>query len=537
MKVHNSCGFVVGNKCTKFLKLILSFCANISSSLLHIGALVTLLAIAVDPFSQQLVQYSQRLKSSVDGAATIARAQRFSRGITLVGTATADYSIQAGIFNALIQEQYALVQQTSFTCPTSNCTWDPVESLAVCSTCNNLTSQLSRYNEPGFLYNDLHKRIVSSNVPENSTSLTLPNGLYINNIDGVPYHKPADHIDFVSGTVQAIFMISFGTSNASRKNSFKDSDSLLWAMSFLKMQASRNDTVHSDGWPNVPVLAVECSLSFCVKQYSSFVRHGILYETETSMTDFGRHPESWQLIDYTDNNLDGIHLDNYDIDSLKFNSSTSSVSRTDLMLGNDFNLSWEAVNSLSSQFQSRFAAPKPINITQCSNLTKDLDYSPINRFYKNQINSCEPNALEISPDILQLLHGSQDLNETFRRIARGLSNAIRAGDDNATIRTGASSVMTIYYRIQWPWIALHIIVITGAIVFIVVMMLQSAKGNIPIWKSSALASLSNIPKIGDVLVGMGVVEEMEERARTHLVQLFKNSILAQGGRTNASQQP
>lgn len=513
------------------------------SSVLHIGAIVTLLAIAIDPFSQQMVQYDQRLKSSSDATCTKIRAQRFSSAYTLVGTgvpitmtATPDYTIQAGILNALVAPYDALVQQTAVTCPTGNCTWEPMESIAICSTCNDLADQIVKYAEPGYQYSDLHKRLLTSWVPRNATTLQLPNGLYINNADGAPYHKPDDYTTTPNDELQGVFMTTFGTGNASRTNSFKSSDTLLWAMSFLKMQSSGNDTSQSSGWPNVSVSAIECGLTFCVNQYSSTIRNGVLYENVTRVSNSTRQPDSWQLINYSEPNLDDIHFDSYTTDSLIFNKTTSTWPRTDLMLGNGFNISWGAVNSFSSQFQSQFVAPNPINLTGHGNHTQDLDYTPINGFYKNQVNSYDTKATELSPAVLKILYDSSDLNDTFRGIARGMSNAIRAGADGTTKQTGVSYVMATYYRIEWPWIALHLFTIAGATLFILIVLVQSTRWGVPAWKSSALATLSKTPEIGDVLVGVGTTDEMEMIAKAHTVQLFHASSMAQGG-TNYQARP
>ncbi|KAF2729492.1 hypothetical protein EJ04DRAFT_502196 [Polyplosphaeria fusca] len=513
-------------------------------SVLHIGAIVTLLAIALDPFSQQLVQYEQRLKSVANSASANVRAQRFSKATTLVGTgepltmtATADYTIQAGILNALIQPYDDLVQQTVVTCPTGNCTWEPFKSVAICSRCNDVGDKVTKHAELGYQYNDLRKRLLTSWVPENATTLQLPNGLYINNADGAPYHRPADDLYNPGDKIQTVLMTTFGTGNVSRTNTFKNSDTLLWAMSFLKMEAATNDTSRLQGWPNVSVSAVECGLTFCVNQYSSAVRRGVLYETEAPAPNTNRHADSWQLIDYLEPNVHNIHFDKYNENSLEFNSSTSSWPRTDLMLGDGFNISWEAVNSLSSQFQSQFLTPTPINMTEHGNYTGNLDYVPVNGFYKNEVNSDDPNAMAISPPVLQILYNSSDLNNTFRRIGRGMSNAIRAGGDGATKPVGISYVMATYYRIEWPWIALHILVTMGAVVFIVMMMMQSAKAGVPVWKSSSLAALSKTPEIGNVLVGVATVEEMEVRAEKHLVQLFATIPSVVAGRTNGTAGP
>lgn len=464
-----------------------------------------------------------------DNSTTVVRAQRFSRGVTLVPTvlpitvtSMADYSIQASILNALIQPYDAIIQQTAFTCPSGNCTWNPFQSLAICHTCNDLRDQLSFHSEPSYLYNDLHKRIAYSYLTKNATSAQLPNGLYINNVNGAPYNMPEDyHPPINRDTSEFIYMTSFGTGNTSRTASFGNSDNLLWAMAFLKVHAPETDSSSSQGWPNMSVDALECGLFYCVNEYSAAVRNGILDERETPVLNARRSADSWSLIDYTYPNLQNIKIDNQSLNSLEFNSSLSALGRTDLMLGNGFNLSWAAITSLSSQFQTQFTAPKSLNMSKHGISANAMDYTPINGFYKNLIMSHD-SADEFSPSIMQKLYNTSDLNDIFRRLARGMSNAIRAGADDAEVWTGTSAVMTTYYHIWWPWITLHAVVALGGISFLLCTIIGSTSSNIPIWKSSTLAllSLAVSDAIGNTLAGVDSLEDMEVKASQHFVQLF-----------------
>ncbi|OJD28995.1 uncharacterized protein BKCO1_990001 [Diplodia corticola] len=50
------------------------------AAILKIGAITTIIALAVDPFAQQLVQYRQELVFTTSPDTTVARAQRYSQG-------------------------------------------------------------------------------------------------------------------------------------------------------------------------------------------------------------------------------------------------------------------------------------------------------------------------------------------------------------------------------------------------------------------------------------------------------------------------
>jgi hypothetical protein len=90
----------------------------------------------------------------------------------VAGGGDATSSMIAAVLNAAVN----LGAPSSFyditpRCPTGNCTWPLYQSLAICSTCNDLTSQLEgipvELPEPG------------SNYTYPATNWTLSNGLYL----------------------------------------------------------------------------------------------------------------------------------------------------------------------------------------------------------------------------------------------------------------------------------------------------------------------------------------------------------------------
>lgn len=191
-----------------------------------------------------------------------------------------------------------------------------------------------------------------------------------------------------------------------------------------------------------------------------------------------------------------------------------------MSFGEGFNTSWAAVNTLSSQFQSQFTSQMAINTSDHNKYSNSRDYTPINGFYRSQINSEAPGAVDYSPSVMQIIYNSPDLNDTFRRLAKGLSNAIREGADNSTIQTGASGVMATYYRIQWPWIILNILFTLGGALWLQTTIRETKKARVPVWKSSVLALLSQKSYVGDVLDGLHSIEEMEAKASQHYLKLF-----------------
>ncbi|KAI0102719.1 hypothetical protein GGR51DRAFT_526750 [Nemania sp. FL0031] len=110
-------------------------------SLVSIGALVSISALALDPFAQQLLSYPTRDIIATDAAAqapNILQATSFAAGNTSrsrlemtnrVVASLWDLESEAGGFAAV-------------GCPTGNCAWDDFESLAMCTPCQNRTADI-----------------------------------------------------------------------------------------------------------------------------------------------------------------------------------------------------------------------------------------------------------------------------------------------------------------------------------------------------------------------------------------------------------
>jgi hypothetical protein len=214
------------------------------------------------------------------------------------------------------------------------------------------------HTESNSLYYDLPGGVGSVSTDAvsttNATTFRLPNGLLINNPNGKPFAPAYEY-----GT---IYMTAFGTGNATKTNNLKDNDSLIFAMSFLKLLLPTNASAL---WPNIPVGAIECGLFYCVNQYTSKINSGRLTESETRVKNATRNPNSWQPIPFgSDTLLQGFVPNTSMIESIGYNSAIAEQQRTDLMFGDQFNVSQYSVFTLSSYFQNNFRNPKNFNYSQ-----------------------------------------------------------------------------------------------------------------------------------------------------------------------------
>ncbi|MCJ1475698.1 hypothetical protein MMC13_004361 [Lambiella insularis] len=120
------------------------------------GALITLIALAIDPFTQQVVVYE--IRATANGNATISRAQNWDSDMIdeIEGepAMSISFSMQAAIFNGLYGDQNA--SAAAYDCPSGNCTWPTFSSLGFCSKCSDVTagtSMVETINNANSIYN------------------------------------------------------------------------------------------------------------------------------------------------------------------------------------------------------------------------------------------------------------------------------------------------------------------------------------------------------------------------------------------------
>ncbi|KAH0006834.1 hypothetical protein KCU78_g12096, partial [Aureobasidium melanogenum] len=126
--------------------------------LVSAGALVIALGFMVDPFLQAIISDSGRLVDLDVSApnstrAMIGKSNRFDGGTQCVSTwpsrypqidTTPDFAVAAALYDGLNAALSHSYQNVSFTCTSGNCTWTQYTSLAVRSTCFDISSFLKR---------------------------------------------------------------------------------------------------------------------------------------------------------------------------------------------------------------------------------------------------------------------------------------------------------------------------------------------------------------------------------------------------------
>ncbi|KAK6814647.1 hypothetical protein RU639_009324 [Aspergillus parasiticus] len=113
-----------------------------------VGAIAVVLAVGFDPFVQNLVHYSSDLVVDTSRVSRLANATYYDT-LGPLQTSFSNYfvepTLKANIYNSIFSTDpsrpWAIPQ---YTCPSGNCTWDPVASLAVRALCTDITSSIQQ---------------------------------------------------------------------------------------------------------------------------------------------------------------------------------------------------------------------------------------------------------------------------------------------------------------------------------------------------------------------------------------------------------
>jgi hypothetical protein len=251
------------------------------------GALVTIFALGINVFSQQALRYETTYPSSDD--AWIPTAQSMAGPVT--GIAPLGRNEWAQYFDMeLLPAPYAAFysrpnddMSATAQCGTGNCTWTPCLTLAVCNTCEDLSSRLERThidaNQYGFRGTDHY---------------TLPNGFGL-------FGSPAFNATFESRlhetAIVNITTIRTGSILDQDPEDYHNWTSIAFPENGSKLlnifgigpspgtiprEPDVNDTNTGLAQFYAAPVAYECLLQFCVRNTSAIFGNGTLQETEIS---------------------------------------------------------------------------------------------------------------------------------------------------------------------------------------------------------------------------------------------------------------
>ena len=470
-------------------------------SFIGMGAIIIILSAAIDPFVQLTIGKRDMVRYENNLNVQISCAKRYSMGSFNRVAATsskelatvfllcrplthhlvkapdgntysltetdADFGMKSAVFYGLSQPDASISQQTQRFCPYGNCTWDTFRSLAICSACNDLTDRL--VTKDMGVRSPLLVSLETTNsgtYEEQVTEYRLPNGLRGD---------------------RSTLMTAYGTGDQNESISFASLDTLIWSITMM------NFTENEGPSSSVKVSAIECGLWYCVNAYTSEVKGGNLTEI-IQPAPSKRNPDSWQPL--LEPNSDTIITP--PPNTLNYDGRTSSVRRTDLQLGEGFNVSQAAIYSISELMNATFTIPSTEGI--------NAYVLPIH-------------GTTYSPTAMQRLYNSRNLEATFASLAKSMTNNMRQNADGSNVAIGKAGEYLILIRVR-PWfLTLPVILTLGGVAFLAIVIYHTHKSRLAVWGTDALPIVGLGGKMGPVFDTKDMrASVMERTAKGQLVQ-------------------
>ncbi|KAF1839422.1 hypothetical protein BDW02DRAFT_593774 [Decorospora gaudefroyi] len=456
-----------------------------------LGALVTVGTVAFDPFLQAIIStYGQSDDVTTTSSATIGQALKADGGYIInyksgpVGlvsepfgnytytatTSVPDFGIISSIYGGFHNTSGTYDKTVAFECMTGNCTWPVFVSAAVCSSCVDVSGELTSATKEGSRN--------GTNVPgptnvlssRNYTTFSLPQS-EIKNWNGVSRIKGPnpDWYEYsgVSASPRTLMTIST-LSRARRTLKFPDVQTLMIGFSVIK---ASDDYIDSKvPWELSRPVATECVMYLCSNAYQASSEAGVLKEDVMG---------SWAIRDRAshqgiDSKYSGFErwIEEDETSSYDLYSPGIDFPRNDLRL--------VVPPEQSKSFPTTMA--REVNISHAL-LRSTIDY--LRDFAGGGKLVAFPDR--DSPPFVDAIWNSTNLTTTFDNVAKSLTNQIR--NSSPQRQEGAAQRWVIHLHVKWAYLAYPVTMLAFGILYVVLIMIESTRLRLPAWKESALPTL------------------------------------------------
>lgn len=410
--------------------------------LVSVGALVTVLALGMEPALQQVQTYAVRTVESV-AQASISRVANYTdlsqdgteSALPILGTSVRG-AVYSGLYSSSSSDSNS--DRISATCPTGNCTWPAYSSLEVCSECQNLTMQLTNLTEKskymwGWELNGTNRI--------DSTTFTMI------------MSSSADS-QFAYRAMNVSLLLDFVT------------------VFFPPGSLSRNIRPH----------AYECILYFCVKTYNRKMTNGSMSESidPVSWPDTSSPPRLADLNKTGSAYIDPALVQNFGVQPLWYRDKYWTLHHPV-----PYSKAPEKFTiNLLTLFYLRTWLQKLIT----GDISTDPDIAAaaddLTQTVYQQMTGTQHDYVYGQASRPAFMPGPAPL---FKRLASTMTNYMLAQSQEKAI--GSSYSNETYVRVRWAWGILPVTLVLLTALLLVATAVLSARRDMPTWKSSALPSL------------------------------------------------
>ncbi|KAI0549841.1 hypothetical protein F4679DRAFT_544869 [Xylaria curta] len=543
-------------------------------SLASMGALVSILALAFEPFTQQLTTYPARktvVSTRGAGPSNLHRARQFpdiyyqSRG----GMDAACGNIQ----NRLAATIWDLSDEaTSFAtaqCPTGNCTWGEFESLAFCTSCQNKTTDITlsgadlswdlspaqqiaiNYSDP---YDLLEKVFSLNSSADFPCKILYPEHV----INGALYISRSKHYAYPGhmSYPRHVFLTdadSYGASLRQDRIAFLQKNGVrLNSSDFSKWQSHRFpllkfchielESTDDNDLERISVRqATACHLEPCVKRYSFSVlngiamldtlgeRYGFWYVNATSL----RHSNDTLYYVDTGKPIDGpevqLGLSWADV-PVKNGLLLSDEHSTHSYLNRSsigYSLDWKDIILFQRsrfQYEGEILVDESFADVGRNHIMKNSSI----QFKKEFLTASVINTQDIQMLTLRQIADKGGLTWAVPRIAAAASRYLR--DEDATPVQGYAYTIDIIVEARWPWLIFPVATwLCGAMFLMLTMWFYRGNDRL-LWKTSSLPLIYHGFQDHDVEVikitgeGLEKVSGMEKHSQNLYARIRRDSV-------------
>ncbi|KAF2815304.1 uncharacterized protein BDZ99DRAFT_378589 [Mytilinidion resinicola] len=459
----------------------------------YFGAFITIIALGISTFFQQALKYDTIYPHSDDALMPIAQYMNGS-GVAPIGngvsTSGVDTEFLAAPYVALFSPAHTNFTATAH-CGTSNCTWESYQTLGICSTCENLTSQLKATKVHIVPHNEVE-------LAYDTNYYTLPNGF---GVTGLQPGEMLNQVAFAASNAMLNITTTLASTNRSSQSGVWDSvafahnGSRLLSVFAVGASPGTIPTQTDANYTSDPMtgrlftspVAFECLLQFCVRNMRAEFINGTLSETEISnWTDQNQPPPN------AGNNLD--------VTLQPPRSPTAFVATGEAI---------EATGNWLSRLLVGNATISPSG-NHWDLVTPAYSSDLMQSFYM-AMNSSTTGF----PDLIDNLANSLSLN-------------LRTIPYQPPRVPGKAFTSTSHAVVTWQWLILPLFELVGSLAFLIAVMVETRKRGLVPWTNNVLACLFH--GLDERFFGWHVLESeeaMEDKARKLLIEFKPNQ---DGGR-------
>lgn len=428
---------------------------TVKPGLATIGAGLMILAVAFDPFAQQILSYpSLRVEVDVETSAVQSADQYWPAwarsvapqiDILNISTRELEPSMQARIFNGLAQSNDPLDP----ICPSGDCEYDDFVTLGVCSHCKDVTNEVNQSCTPSTDQHRLYTQEWMAEIPlecmyTTSSGASITPRIWVNDAKWLSQDNYSAYA--IPNLWSAVSL--------SNHSAIKEGDRAR-IVSFLSAKyegrlttwTSKNSTTPEDK----PTLT-ECTVSLCERKYT---------QTRESNGD-SFHQIEIELVENQDLNLG---------ENIK--SNITGIWLSTLVSPNN-------TNALSPN--SNYT----IENSTWADLSRTLTGLFNSTLYKAYAQTIEKSIPGLNP--LLTLWSSPNLTSSVTSMANSMTDHIRTSTSAKHLQGTAFHTET-YIHVRWAWIAMPAILVVLAVALLVVVSVENRKYSTWLWKSSLLPLL------------------------------------------------